>query len=144
MRVYLLVSLFIIGIIDENYLSYLVPTKFCGWCCVFCNQICIFSSGKILFCILEPKSVFQQVVFCISTSKGWHLCSIHIQWDNFLPNPHNYSCPWGRDIGCILWVWNLTVFCQWHFGANMIKLDRVIMALNCMYYNVTELFILLL
>ena len=68
MRVYLLVSLFIIGIIDENYLSYTLNFV----ADVMCNQICIFSSGKLLFCILEPKSVFQQVVFCVSTSKGWH------------------------------------------------------------------------
>ena len=38
--------------------------------------------------------------------------------NNFLPNPHNRrptAGPWERDMGCILWVWNLMYVLLLHF-----------------------------
>ena len=49
-------------------------------------------------------------------------CLFHVQCNaiitvNFLQNSHNrhpIANPWGWGMGCLLWVWSLTIFCSCH------------------------------
>ena len=55
-----------------------------------------------------------------------HNIICHTAWCRYnrvslFPNPHNrylIARPWGRAMGCILWVWNLTVFCHCHWSTE--------------------------
>ena len=63
----------------------------------------------------------------------------------FLPNSHyrhHIALPWGRGMGCLLWVWCLITFCSCHRSVviSWKKMDRVITALDCnidyWYHNI--------
>ena len=63
---------------------------------------------------------------------------------NFLLNSHNrhpIAHPWGRGMGCLLWVWSLIYILllssQYHIWDRD-KFDRVITGLDCIFLSTLE------
>ena len=65
---------------------------------------------------------------------------------NLLQNPYNrhpLACPWGQDMACLLWFYNLIHFLALLSQCRMCyhdsRLDRIIMALDCTLQPATDL-----